>query len=543
MTARRVPAYYILSALPAFALLALFFFVPLGFTFAAAFEDGARPLRDVLANGATYRVLAFTLREATLSALASTAAALPFAAFFSTYDFPGRKTLIVLSEIAFTIPTILVVLGFVIWYGNNGYLNALLRRATGGRASFRVLYSFKAIILAHVYLNFPIAFALITSAWSSLSPSQEYASRSLGRGALETFFRITLPRLGGTVAASFILIFLYCFSSFAIVMVLGGSPEYSTLEAEIYRRVHVSADMAGGGALALFTFAVTGALLLVTFPGRRGVRPERRERTLRRARGASLAAAALITLVMLLALLPPMLSIVWRSFFSRADGLSLSAWRAVLGGAFGAMETAPRAVLSSLAIALVSAAAATALATSIALAAAKTGSRLMTAFASLPLAAGSVTLGLGFLFVTVRLNLRSDALNYAAVAASHVVIALPMAVRTIAPGARMIPASLAAASYTLGASPAKTARAVERPLLAPYRRRAFAFSFALSLGEVNATLMLSSGGVTTLPVLIYRLIDTYNYQGAAALGTLLLAASFAVFTAGERMPAARAARQ
>ena len=58
-------------------------------------------------------------------------------------------------------------------------------------------------------------------------------------------------------------------------------------------------------------------------------------------------------------------------------------------------------------------------------------------------------------------------------------------------------------------------------------------AFALSLGEVNATLTLSDGHVTTIPVLMYRMISSYNYQGAAALGTILLCVSLIVFWIGE----------
>ena len=75
----------------------------------------------------------------------------------------------------------------------------------------------------------------------------------------------------------------------------------------------------------------------------------------------------------------------------------------------------------------------------------------------------------------------------------------------------------------------------ERPLLKSYRRKAFIFAFALSLGEVNATLSLSGGRITTLPIQIYRLIGRYNYQGASALGSVLLILAFIVFLLGERI--------
>lgn len=534
MTDKRVNGYYILLALPAVLLLVLLFLIPLCFNFSSAFQDGAEPLKQVFTDKRTYSILLFTLKEALLSALLSVVLALPFAAFFSAYRFRGRSMIITIAQLSFTIPTILVVLGFVIWYGNNGYLNTLFSRLLGIEPPFRILYSFKAVILAHVYLNLPIAFALITSAWTALPRTEEYASYMLGKGKLRTFLSVTLPRLKGTVASSFILIFLYCFSSFSIVMILGGKPSFSTLEAEIYRRVHINADMQSAAALSIFTLLVTSVLLLLTSPGRKEKKAERKARTLEKTHGKSTLAALLISLVLLLFLLPPMLAIVYRSFFSKSGTFSLDAWKSLFNGSFGALSAAPKAIVSSLILALLSASLSTWMAVQVSLCAAKKDSRLLPFLSSLPMATGSVTLGLGFLFLSARLPYRSDLLSYLFVLAAHTLISLPMAVRTVTPGARQIPEVLSAASYTLGASARKTVRKVEKPMLRNYRRKAFAFSFALSLGEVNATLMLSSGGMTTLPVLIYKLINNYNYQGAAALGTILLLEALLVFAIGER---------
>ena len=534
MTTKRANSYYLLLSLPAVLLLLLLFLIPLCFNISSAFQDGAGVLASTFLDRRTYSILLFTLKEALLSALFSVLFALPFAAFFSNYRFPGRSLLITLAQLAFTIPTILVVLGFVIWYGNNGYLNSLLSKLSGEEVTIKLLYSFKGIILAHVYLNLPIAFALLTASWVSLPRTQETASYMLGKGRLRTFVKITLPRLKGSAASAFLLIFLYCFSSFSIVMVLGGKPSFSTLEAEIYRRVHINADMQSAAALSLFTLLVTSLLLAITSPGRKETKTERRERELVKAHGLSLAAAMLLSLVLLLFLLPPMLSIVYRSFFAKNGSFSLSAWAGIFNGSFGAMSAAPKAIISSLALALASAAIATWMASSTALSGARRDSRLLPFLTSLPMATGSVTLGLGFLFLSARLPWRSEALGYVSVLASHTLIALPMASRTLIPAARKIPETLAVASYTLGASAGKTARRVEKPMLKNSRKKAFAFSFALSLGEVNATLMLSSGSLTTLPVLIYKLINNYNYQGAAALGTILLLEALAVFAAGER---------
>ena len=128
---RKIPGSYSLRALPAIILMAALFLIPAAFVFSTALRDNAAPLLATIRDGRTYSVLLFTLWQAFLSALASTAIALPFAAFFANYSFPLRKAVLALAALSFTMPTILTVLGFVIWYGNNGYLNSMLKAVFG----------------------------------------------------------------------------------------------------------------------------------------------------------------------------------------------------------------------------------------------------------------------------------------------------------------------------------------------------------------------------------------------------------------------------
>ena len=531
---RNGSGYYTIKALPGILILIVLFLIPLLFTFSYAFRNNGEAFVNIFSDPYTYRLLTFTLQEALLSAIISVAVALPFAAFFSHYTFPGRSIVLTLSGLAFTIPTILVVLGFVIWYGNNGLLNALLMRITGRDYTIlSILYSFKAIILAHVYLNFPIAFLLITNSWTELPDTPEKAAYTLSSGKARTFFKVTMPRLLPSVLSAFILIFLFCFSSFSIILVLGGNPAYSTFETEIYRRVHVNVDREGAAALSVFAFFITTLMLIITSRGRKQKKASRKERKLEKARGMKLLAAAIIMLLILLFILPPVGSVIYRAFYTKNGDFTLRAWEDIAKGSTGLMSTAMNGIINSFAIALFSSLAAVYLGSRIAMLTAKRNSRLLPVLTSLPMATGSVTLGLGFSFLAATIDRSSLIFSYALVTAAHLTIILPFAVRTIIPGAKAIPDSLSAASYTLGVSYRKTARKVEYPMLGPYKRKAFAFAFALSLGEVNATLTLSDGHVSTLPILIYRMIGSYNYQGAAALGTLLLLEALIVFAIGE----------
>ena len=249
--------FYFKKALPAIIATTLVLVLPLGAVFLKAFAVKGQFI-SVLTDSYTWKLTAFTVLESALGALISILLALPFAAFFSRYDFRGRKALLTISDAAFALPAILVILGFVIFYGNNGILNKILN------SNVKILYSFKAIILALVYLNFPVAFSLITTSLISMPDTEEKASFLLGASPFCTFFKVTLPKLKGMLLSVFSLIFLFCFPAFLIVMTLGGSPKYYILEAEIYKRTYIDANPSSSAALALFSFCLMVIFLLQT---------------------------------------------------------------------------------------------------------------------------------------------------------------------------------------------------------------------------------------------------------------------------------------
>ena len=528
----RHDGYYRRMALPAILITTVVFIMPVGAVFLRAFLSG-NGLWETFSDSYTWRLLLFTVWESFLSAFLSVLLAIPFSIFFSRYTFFGRRAILTMSDAAFALPAILAVLGFVIYYGNNGIVNSALKAISGGKWAAKVLYSFKAIILAHVYLNFPVAFSLITSSLCSMPDTEEKASRLLGASEIKTFIRITLPKVRGMIIATFTLIFLFCFPSFLIVMSLGGNPRYFTMEAEIYKRTYTDVNPAGSASLALFSFLIMALLLVITGYGREEKRVSRNRHTLIKATKGKLTTALVLCVLIFLFMAPPMLSILYRAFFTKDGVFTLKAWTDIAARSRSGTGTSLNAIINSLLIASASAFIAVNLASAIAIGSVRTGSRFTPLLTSLPMAMGSVSMGLGFSFIAARMPLRNMVTSYLLVLAAHIVVVMPFAVRTVLPGARRIPLRLSLAAKTLGGDSREAYRLVEKPLLKPFRRRAFAFAFALSLGEVNATLALSEGRVTTIPILIYKMINQYNYQGASALAVILLSVAITMFAIGE----------
>ena len=526
--------FYFKLSLPALIITFLIFLLPLFSVLGRAFINGPEAVINTFRDPYTWRLLAFTVWESLLSAVISVGLAIPFSVFFSKYSFFGRKAILTASDVAFALPAILCVLGFVIFYGNNGILNNILVSLHITEEKIKFLYSFPSVIMAHVYLNFPVAFSLITSALVGMDEKEEMASKLLGKSNLYTFIKITIPKVKGTIISAFILIFLFCFPSFLIVMSLGGSPKYYTIEAEIYRRTYTDVNTVSSSSLALFSFIIMSLLLLVSGYGREEKKASRAKRIIKKARGWKKLEAFALSLMITLFLAPPLLSIIYRAFFTKDGTFTLKAWLDIASSSPTGADTGLNAIFNSLLIALVSSFLAVSLSTAISISAVRRKSRIIPLLTSLPMAAGSVSLGLGFAFLSTRLPYKSIYISYILVILAHLVVVMPFTVRTIMPGAKRIPDTLTLASMCLGKGCYSSYRKVEKPMLKSYRRRAFAFAFALSLGEVNATMALAEGKVTTLPILIYKMINQYNYQGASALAIILLTTAIIVFAIGEK---------
>ncbi len=526
--------FYFKLSLPALIITFLIFLLPLFSVLGRAFINGPEAVINTFRDAYTWRLLAFTVWESLLSAVISVGLAIPFSVFFSKYSFFGRKAILTASDVAFALPAILCVLGFVIFYGNNGILNNILVSLHITEEKIKFLYSFPSVIMAHVYLNFPVAFSLITSALVGMDEKEEMASKLLGKSNFYTFIKITIPKVKGTIISAFILIFLFCFPSFLIVMSLGGSPKYYTIEAEIYRRTYTDVNTVSSSSLALFSFIIMSLLLLVSGYGREEKKASRSKRIIKKARGWKKLEAFALSLMITLFLAPPLLSIIYRAFFTKDGTFTLKAWLDIASSSPTGADTGLNAIFNSLLIALVSSFLAVSLSTAISISAVRRKSRIIPLLTSLPMAAGSVSLGLGFAFLSTRFPYKYIYISYILVILAHLVVVMPFTVRTIMPGAKRIPDTLTLASMCLGKGCYSSYRKVEKPMLKSYRRRAFAFAFALSLGEVNATMALAEGKVTTLPILIYKMINQYNYQGASALAIILLTTAIIVFAIGEK---------
>ncbi|MBN2658702.1 MAG: iron ABC transporter permease [Spirochaetales bacterium] len=538
-----------LPLIPAFLFILIIFYIPLGGILIKGIQapGGAFSLdgiKQIL--GSTYyrSIIGFTFFQALISTILSVMIGLPGAWIMSHYSFPGKRVLKAVITIPFILPSILVVLGFVLFFGKSGTLNTILSKL--GMGQLKILYSFKAIIIAHIFYNFPIAIRIISSLWAKVPGNQIMAARSLGAGKVRTFFSVTIHQLFPAILSSSMIIFIYCFMSFAIILVLGGGPELSTVEVEVYRLAKVSLDINKGSSLALIQSAMTLFFMFIYSSLERYKSFEekiilREQKAVRRMKAdlPTLLIILYFTVVLILLAAPPLSvfaeSLRERKSLSGTEVFTFKWYREIFFPS--AQGTYSRIAFQSLRNSLLYAFSTVLLTIPVSLTVSRVIAIKKIPFAALtelifvlPLGVSSVILGMSYMRLGNYLpgDFKGSAFLVILV---HSAIAMPLAFKSLLSIYRKIKGSLREAAKNLGASEIRIFRDIELPLLKSGILTGATFAFAVSIGEMNATLMLSQPGTTTLPIAIYRLIGSYKFYGACALGSILMLICLLAFMA------------
>ncbi|WP_443031807.1 ABC transporter permease [Streptomyces sp. CA-210063] len=475
---------------------------------------------EVLGDSGIRHVLWFTTWQALVSTALTLLIALPGAYVFARFDFRGKETLRAVVTVPFVLPTVVVGTAFLALVGRGGLFDELW----GVRLDTTVW----AILLAHVFFNYAVVVRTVGGLWAQLDPRQEEAARMLGASPLAAWRKVTLPALGPAVAAAALMVFLFTFTSFGVVQILGG-PTFSTLEVEIYRQTSEIFDLATAAVLTLVQFVAVGLILAVhAWTVRRretALRLVDASLTARRPRGAgqwALLGGVLVTVVVLILL--PLGVLVERSL----DAPGFGYYKALTSDDSGIFLVAPiEAVGNSLTYALAATAIALLIGGLAAAALTRRAGRLVRGFDALlmlPLGVSAVTVGFGFLIALDEppLNLRS---SWILVPLAQALVGVPFVVRIMLPVLRAVDERLREAATVLGASPWRVWREVDLPMVRRALLVAAGFAFAVSLGEFGATVFIARADNPTLPVAVARLLGRpgdLNYGQAMALSTILM---------------------
>lgn len=516
---RRHPLAISLGTLASLFLLLLLVY-PLGVILLRSFESWAH-VWDTLNDPFYQQRLLFTGGQALLSTLLTVLLGLPSALLFARYDFRGKRLLRSLFTVPFVMPTVVAGIGFLSLVGARGWLGVDLRN------------TLLIILLAHVFYNYAVVVRIVGGYLEGLSTRSLEAARMLGASPLRTLLQVTLPLAAPAIFAAATLVFIFCFSSFGVIVILAPAPVFGTLEVEIYRLSTRLLALEEAAVLVLVQLFIISlfTLFYTRTQARLAVTVGVRTASLARPTGWARLFLNLNLLLAFVLILAPLVALAWSAFW--VDGWSLANFRALFAarrtiGFAGAFPS----ILNSLRFAALSTSLALLVGFAFAYAVVRGGWRWLDSASLLPLATSAVTLGFGYLlaFPALRSGLWGVTL-------AHTLIAFPFVTRSLLPALRGVPVSLLAAAQTLGASPLATLRRVELPLLVPSFVTAASFAFAMSMGEFGATLTLQPARYATIPVAIFDRLGrpgASNYGAALALAFILMLITSLVMLVLER---------
>ena len=518
--------------IPTLLFLLSFFFLPLTKILALTFNLST--LADPNNIRIAFHSLLFTFYQATLSTILTFALGLPSAILFSRFDFHGKSILRALTAVPFMLPTVVVAAAFNALIGQHGLFSFLFPLSSNFTTS--PTFYFLLILTAHVFYNTTIVIRIVGNALSRLDPKLEQSARILGADSFQAWRRIILPLLRPSLLAAALLVFMFDFTSFGVILLLGGS-NFSTLEVEIYIRALKLPNLNLAALLSVIQLVFTLIFSVLytriinqtqtqTAPRFSAAKPTKtiKEKIF----------VFTLTLILSSFFFLPLASLPIRSLTRlEADrgqreeiqyGFTTDYYKELFINRRGSLFYVPpiQAAINSLGYAGITVLLSLALGypASYALAKPTRLEKILDSFIMLPLGASAVMLGLGFILSFGR-ALASPFF----VPIAHSLIALPFVIRTLQPALASIPERLRQAASTLGASPFRVWQTIDFPILSRATLSAATFAFTVSLGEFGATLLIARPEYPTIPIAIQRFLAQpggLNYGQAMAMATVLM---------------------
>lgn len=508
-------------AVPPALFLGAFFIYPVASIIALGLgsADGSSlgVIRDALTDPSLQRAAWFTTWQAVVSTLLTVIVGFPAAYVFGRYDFRGKAALRAAITVPFVMPTVVVAAAFLTLLGPNGPLRLDLGRGVA------------TILIAHVFYNYAVIVRTVGGALDQLDPRLEAAARTLGATRLTAFRKVTLPLIMPSVLAAASLVFLFTFTSFGVVLILGGL-EFSTLEVTIWRATTQRLDLAFSAVVALVQMLGIGLILIALSRAQQRRAHELPLVTIRAPRHPQSRrerwAVRLVIWFTVVFLGAPLAVLIWRSFTVNGAP-SLGNYAGLVEGDSRGLFVPPiEAITSSLTYAVPAMLLAVVIGLFAAAFLAREKRRVVQVFDTvlmLPLGTSAVTVGFGFLVALDQpVDLRASPVI---IPIAHALVAMPLVVRVTAPVLRSIRERLREAAAVLGASPRAVWRFIDVPIVMRAAAVAAGFAFAISLGEFGASAFIVRPDRPTLPTAIFRLLgfpgDT-TYGQAMALATVLM---------------------
>lgn len=509
----------------ALAILAVFLLYPLLNVLTGSIGSGGRNGWVTLAGDPKYfAAIVNTVVLGIAVTLTTTLIGVPLAYFTARFDFPGKGIVAVLPLITLVIPEVIAAQTWLMMLGNNGFITRWLGGHGIDMPSF---YGWPGLITVMTFTYYTYTYIGTLAAIRGFDVQLEEAAQSLGTSPAQSRLKVMLPVVLPSVLASALLVFTLVVGNFATATILGSRvPLLSVLTYQ--------AAVAEGGSdpvmqstLATVSIALVMIVLFVqrwiVARGRHEVTQGRGARA-ERLRGLPGLAIGLSAAVLVIVSLLPLGSIVVGAFtVSRGPVMRWGEW--TTAHVERLVRIAPDPVINTLLYSAAATAIGITFSAIVSYLIVKKRNILTPALdylTALPLALSGTIIGIGLImsFNTGFLPLTGTA---SIIVLAYVVRRLPFGIRNSSSTLYNIPNSIEEASISLGVPPVATFFKVVLPLMLPAVAAAAVLTWTTTVAELSASIIVYSGGRETMPIQIYKLIDSNLMASASAYGLVLVA--------------------
>lgn len=225
-----------------------------------AFQEGTQVFFSNILRPSAWAALKLTLWTAALMAIINGITGTLTAYVLVRYDFNGKSILNTLVDLPFAIPSLVTGVMLVILYGPEGLLGEFFT----GTLGWRILFSPPAIVVALLFINFPVVVRSVQPVLEELDFSQEEAAATLGASPWRTFRKVVLPSIRPAILSGMLLSFARALGEFGAVVIVAGNLPMLSQTAAVYVWGEIeSENRLGASAMSVVLLVLSFSMVLV----------------------------------------------------------------------------------------------------------------------------------------------------------------------------------------------------------------------------------------------------------------------------------------
>jgi sulfate transport system permease protein len=235
--------------------------LPLASIFIFGFSKGTGHFFEAMMAPAALFSLRLSLLTSSIATVCNVVFGLIAAYFMSRHDFKGSSALMIIISLPTAIPTAVAGFALLLLWGRSGLLGQFLEHT-----EYHIMFTTSAIILANIFVTFPLAFGVIKPALDNLDTTYEYAAETMGASRWQTFRFVVLPSLRGAIWTGALLTFARSIGEFGSTIMVSGNLAMKTQTAPLYiyskfNEGDIESANAIAAVLAVISFAIFSLII------------------------------------------------------------------------------------------------------------------------------------------------------------------------------------------------------------------------------------------------------------------------------------------